>query len=151
MKGTIESLLTSRKNRRHQIELESFVLRLLEEHFSGTGVQFELGVESKSIRGTKRSLDVDGIVKEGVNELEGPTLVEVQLSRTGIMLRHRLDQFGKLADSVNCRSVLFVTGLSEPRLDRLRMSWEETYPETCLLYTSPSPRDRQKSRMPSSA
>ena len=26
----------------------------------------------------------------------------------------------------------------------------ETY-QTCLLYTSPSPRDRQKSRMPSSA
>ena len=25
------------------------------------------------------------------------------------------------------------------------------YPRTCLLYTSPSPRDRQKSRMPSSA
>ena len=25
------------------------------------------------------------------------------------------------------------------------------YPYTCLLYTSPSPRDRQKSRMPSSA
>ena len=29
---------------------------------------------------------------------------------------------------------------------------EINYPEmTCLLYTSPSPRDRQKSRMPSSA
>ena len=26
-----------------------------------------------------------------------------------------------------------------------------TYEEACLLYTSPSPRDRQKSRMPSSA
>ena len=25
------------------------------------------------------------------------------------------------------------------------------YDNTCLLYTSPSPRDRQKSRMPSSA
>ena len=25
------------------------------------------------------------------------------------------------------------------------------HPSTCLLYTSPSPRDRQKSRMPSSA
>ena len=25
------------------------------------------------------------------------------------------------------------------------------HPQTCLLYTSPSPRDRQKSRMPSSA
>ena len=28
---------------------------------------------------------------------------------------------------------------------------EFDYPEGCLLYTSPSPRDRQKSRMPSSA
>ena len=27
----------------------------------------------------------------------------------------------------------------------------DTYSATCLLYTSPSPRDRQKSRMPSSA
>ena len=27
----------------------------------------------------------------------------------------------------------------------------ERLPECCLLYTSPSPRDRQKSRMPSSA
>ena len=30
--------------------------------------------------------------------------------------------------------------------------WNYSGPkETCLLYTSPSPRDRQKSRMPSSA
>ena len=28
---------------------------------------------------------------------------------------------------------------------------EKALEETCLLYTSPSPRDRQKSRMPSSA
>ena len=28
---------------------------------------------------------------------------------------------------------------------------ESDDPHTCLLYTSPSPRDRQKSRMPSSA
>ena len=27
----------------------------------------------------------------------------------------------------------------------------EALEDTCLLYTSPSPRDRQKSRMPSSA
>ena len=27
----------------------------------------------------------------------------------------------------------------------------DAQPESCLLYTSPSPRDRQKSRMPSSA
>ena len=29
--------------------------------------------------------------------------------------------------------------------------WERTNEYRCLLYTSPSPRDRQKSRMPSSA
>ena len=28
---------------------------------------------------------------------------------------------------------------------------DDGYPYACLLYTSPSPRDRQKSRMPSSA
>ena len=29
--------------------------------------------------------------------------------------------------------------------------WLNSAAQTCLLYTSPSPRDRQKSRMPSSA
>ena len=36
----------------------------------------------------------------------------------------------------------------EKKADYLRL---ETEYENCLLYTSPSPRDRQKSRMPSSA
>ena len=31
------------------------------------------------------------------------------------------------------------------------MEQEERQAKDCLLYTSPSPRDRQKSRMPSSA
>ena|SRR5674476_697935 len=35
------------------------------------------------------------------------------------------------------------------RLDKLKVRKVLIYP--CLLYTSPSPRDRQKSRMPSSA
>ena len=37
-------------------------------------------------------------------------------------------------------------------VDRLEKQIQEVaYTDTCLLYTSPSPRDRQKSRMPSSA
>ena len=32
-----------------------------------------------------------------------------------------------------------------------RDGWPREASQTCLLYTSPSPRDRQKSRMPSSA
>ena len=39
------------------------------------------------------------------------------------------------------------TDTADPALRRYKL-WKE-YP--CLLYTSPSPRDRQKSRMPSSA
>jgi aminopeptidase N len=34
---------------------------------------------------------------------------------------------------------------------RIMLRFSETKPISCLLYTSPSPRDRQKSRMPSSA
>ena len=34
---------------------------------------------------------------------------------------------------------------------KIRLSKPETDNTPCLLYTSPSPRDRQKSRMPSSA
>ena len=34
---------------------------------------------------------------------------------------------------------------------RLKGGLRVTHIKTCLLYTSPSPRDRQKSRMPSSA
>ena len=52
--------------------------------------------------------------------------------------KHRLDLFLPLADSVRARPgpvVVFVHGGRN----------------SCLLYTSPSPRDRQKSRMPSSA
>ena len=35
--------------------------------------------------------------------------------------------------------------------DRTDLLSHETISRACLLYTSPSPRDRQKSRMPSSA
>ena len=35
--------------------------------------------------------------------------------------------------------------------DRLQKRARATHTNPCLLYTSPSPRDRQKSRMPSSA
>ena len=33
----------------------------------------------------------------------------------------------------------------------VQLKFDHEIPEDCLLYTSPSPRDRQKSRMPSSA
>ena len=40
---------------------------------------------------------------------------------------------------------------SEAQADRRRAAVADEWFNNCLLYTSPSPRDRQKSRMPSSA
>ena len=40
--------------------------------------------------------------------------------------------------------------LNEAFLERFALTFEQEYP-TCLLYTSPSPRDKRQSRMPSSA
>ena len=43
--------------------------------------------------------------------------------------------------------------INENKDHKQSTQWRNTYAQymTCLLYTSPSPRDRQKSRMPSSA
>ena len=49
---------------------------------------------------------------------------------------------------------LTTLGKKDPVSDLNRELWNagaEGSPQSCLLYTSPSPRDRQKSRMPSSA
>ena len=55
---------------------------------------------------------------------------------------------GEGVNALNEANTHFLVPMAEgeaPTLDQLDM------PRTCLLYTSPSPRDRQKSRMPSSA
>ena len=53
---------------------------------------------------------------------------------------------GKYAKAISDRS-----GLEFPYREMVR-EWNGSFVHvSCLLYTSPSPRDRQKSRMPSSA
>ena len=46
---------------------------------------------------------------------------------------------------------LDLQGGSQLTLQIIKEEGKVTRDELCLLYTSPSPRDRQKSRMPSSA
>ena len=41
--------------------------------------------------------------------------------------------------------------MERPKIKNLKLQRQIGILENCLLYTSPSPRDRQKSRMPSSA
>ena len=60
----------------------------------------------------------------------------------------------KVENTLNQLKVLFLCGLSVMLIYAGRVvikGAEINVGKACLLYTSPSPRDRQKSRMPSSA
>ena len=46
---------------------------------------------------------------------------------------------------------LMLDPLTAEELDELALAWRDSLKKTCLLYTSPSPRDGLLSRMPSSA
>ena len=63
--------------------------------------------------------------------------------------------FNKLTYFLLALSIVFAIYLIDrSKLLEPHISWEidgELTTQACLLYTSPSPRDRQKSRMPSSA
>ena len=67
-------------------------------------------------------------------------------------VRRALDQYGHCAHAFESRPG--EPSVPHPKREAAEVlgdqtSWEDYY--SCLLYTSPSPRDRQKSRMPSSA
>ena len=65
--------------------------------------------------------------------------------------QRKADLVGRLSQDTMILQILFETGL--PVAIRVIPSFIiiASLMSTCLLYTSPSPRDRQKSRMPSSA
>ena len=67
------------------------------------------------------------------------------------------NNFVESVENTNNSYYIFI-GLSNPKGTNTLVGfgrttdWDTNTPSpTCLLYTSPSPRDRQKSRMPSSA
>ena len=85
-----------------------------------------------------------GTLIEGVEITEDDVIVEGRstkdLVRQVIMMEQRIVQFIRLL-------VAEVGTLDNLTYEDVDAEW----PMACLLYTSPSPRDRQKSRMPSSA
>ena len=60
------------------------------------------------------------------------------------------DFLGDVKKNVRLRVLTFVTETVNKKLIHINDMADELF-DSCLLYTSPSPRDRQKSRMPSSA
>ena len=89
-----------------------------------------------------------GAIRDALRSADGPQLVPTWI-RTVDALDARLRQVATdsgVADAVLRR--LFHPATASPRFCRVD---RKARPCACLLYTSPSPRDRQKSRMPSSA
>ena len=69
---------------------------------------------------------------------------------------HSLEAIQKLADAPltdcpACGKPALKKQVSAPSFRLSGGGWYETDFKTCLLYTSPSPRDRTRPRMPSSA
>ena len=70
--------------------------------------------------------------------------------RIGSKVIFKTDDFFAAAHRIlNIETPVFKDGLFDKH-GKWMDGWE-TRRRSCLLYTSPSPRDRQKSRMPSSA
>ena len=77
------------------------------------------------------------------------SLSKITKERTTIVIAHRLSTI-KNADNIVVidKGKIVESGKHEKLLDQNTI-YADLW--NCLLYTSPSPRDRQKSRMPSSA
>ena len=107
------------------------------------------GVVSRGYRG--RTTEFPCLVKDGSNpSLVGdePLLVHQQTGCPVVTDRDRVRGARHLARECGVDIVISDDGLQHLRMPR---AIEIAVIDGCLLYTSPSPRDRQKSRMPSSA
>ena len=78
----------------------------------------------------------------------GLDIVYTPNSRFGVLFaeRHTAKYYGQIA-----RALTDSTTWGEFRDALPPGVWDEALSQRCLLYTSPSPRDRTRSRMPSSA
>ena len=100
--------------------------------------------------GFSPEVQVSGEPEDGVDGL-GAVEVSATLARrkAGAVAARLAARGGALV--LGCDSVLDIDGQvrGKPSSPAEATAWWQGY--RCLLYTSPSPRDRQKSRMPSSA
>ena len=136
----------------HGVFLNVFEIGTLVQGDSGLG-KSELALELLSRGHSLIADDAVRIYKMGPETLEGrcPKVLQDFLEVRGLGVLNVRTMFGETAVRFKKRLKLIIQLVSADddymkNMDRLSM-----HMETCLLYTSPSPRDRQKSRMPSSA
>ena len=113
------------------------------------------------------------LVKEGDTVMQGQPLLEIETDKVVHEQESPTDGviaqlFAEEGANVPVNALLAVIGAPGEEVERVevdtmpeeveaettpepQVSVQPAPPKACLLYTSPSPRDRQKSRMPSSA
>ena len=108
----------------------------------------------KTVRDTVPSLRLDGIVSSGFSISRGKAADYIAAGKAELNYLPCTKGDKQVAEG----DIISVRGLGKIRLETIggntkkgRISIEISRFLCCLLYTSPSPRDRQKSRMPSSA
>ena len=82
-----------------------------------------------------------------ISEFDSPDL-------QGTAILHMDSEFLLLLDQIReqyGRPIHINSGYRTAERNRMVGGKADSAPQTCLLYTSPSPRDRTRSRMPSSA
>ena len=114
--------------------LSSLDRRLSEEQIKELKIEAPIKMIKEGLRHTQK-------VYKGVYEFTNLVKKDVVLNREDLNLKDILEDY---LSSTAYRPQVDLSDLGE-------LSVNEALFCTCLLYTSPSPRDRQKSRMPSSA
>ena len=103
---------------------------------NGIGLEIAKKLSKSNYHVGMIDIDEDNLIKES-KEIENsiPIVGDVTDEES---IKSAVNKYGKTPDLlVNNAGIVLFGGLEEQSI--------------CLLYTSPSPRDRQKSRMPSSA
>ena len=123
------------------------VLRLLDEG----GIVHAVDVNAEGLDATREMAAASNTVDRlttGVLDISNEAAVNAAIAAV-------VENLGGLEVLVNAAGVMRAAHTHECTLDMwnqvININLTGTFLMTCLLYTSPSPRDRQKSRMPSSA
>ena len=86
-----------------------------------------------------------------LNSLKGETEFWEDLCQLGLAMLENYYTWALKVDNFSVQATEEIFTRRIPWRNDYDMDLHEVFSNSCLLYTSPSPRDRQKSRMPSSA
>ena len=113
----------------------------------------------------------DRFVTPVTEDGQGAMFLQLNRNKLGLTLNPTKEEGKEIVKRLVERSDIVIANLPEPTLKSMGLDYENlksinpsiiltsntafgttgTYSESCLLYTSPSPRDNRQSRMPSTA